>query len=855
MIKSLVLGAVSILNPSGGATFNEVVVEVPEGVSVLESEMPFNSVALFSTSEVLPEISFENESGEMEGWHQFEENGVADAHLLDLLFIGEKTNTLKIKSDRAVTLVAHFYNTEVFGENLVAFDPFDDDSFDDPITGLSKEMNLKPPKYISRAEWGADEELRVWKTTRKLKELFKKKWFETEIDDVPRIYRPKVVATTNKNGKPLYWPIAESPHVLKFAIHHTGEYVKEERNPKEIMRAIYYFHTVTRGWGDIGYNYVVDKQGNIYEGRAGGPKSVGAHTAFHNIGTVGVSLMGNFQREKPTEAQLKVLSLLLADHSRRFGVELTGSTNFLGKYTHNIAGHRDIAKKGHGTACPGKNLVEKLPWIRAESARYLAILKENDKRGVSMGKDFLKKSIAAQGIQKYKSFRRAKKEPEISLAKLVKKQVLSRGQKQTLEITVKNGTNFEWPKRSEIAVTNLPEGVLMTKFRAMERIKPGRTGIFRAKILVRSAPNGNYNLELSPKFLADKYFEDKIKKLALDFPLQVSGSSNFFMTKRKPTNLSASVISSNRKAMPRSVAQSFKRSKKVVTKSAIAKSEPSSGPIVKIKLKFFKEKYAEVKGNKVVEIFDGDKKIADLKAGERVRVIPGSKDRKNFVSVITTSKTWKLDSVYLKTNGVLTIKNYERGLGKTKYNRFRSQLSFYPERGEKLLVVNELPLEKYLLGLAEEPSTEPVEKRHAIHVLARSYAYVYSGTRRKFHTSLYDLEDDPATSQFYLGYDWEQYHSYQKTLLDETRGMVMTYGGKPVIGPYFTQSAGESSDKWSKQYPWTKKMKLPFDEGLEQRGHGVGLSGNSSRELAKKGWKYQDIIKYFFDDVGVKEVY
>ena len=245
------------------------------------------------------------------------------------------------------------------GENLVAaFDPFDSPSLPIPAEDLRE---TRPPQYISPLRMGCKRVAASLEYFPKNYRNFSKKWFETEIDEVPVRFRPKVITETSEDGRPLYWPISASPQIAKFVIHHTGEYVKEQRNPAEIMRAIYFFHTITRGWGDIGYNYVIDPQGNIYEGRAGGPFAVGAHTAFHNIGSVGISLMGNFQTEQPTTAQTEVLSLLLADHARRFKVNLSGRTFFLGQHSANVSGHRDVARAGHSTACPGRIFMQNCP--------------------------------------------------------------------------------------------------------------------------------------------------------------------------------------------------------------------------------------------------------------------------------------------------------------------------------------------------------------------------------------------------------------------------------------------------------------------------------------------------------------
>ncbi len=82
--------------------------------------------------------------------------------------------------------------------------------------------------------------------------------------------------------------------VEKMVLHHTVT-KNADTNPKATIRAVYYYHAVVRGWGDIGYNFVVDWQGNIYEGRYGGDGVAGAHALGYNVGSVGVGVLGDFR--------------------------------------------------------------------------------------------------------------------------------------------------------------------------------------------------------------------------------------------------------------------------------------------------------------------------------------------------------------------------------------------------------------------------------------------------------------------------------------------------------------------------------------------------------------------------------
>ncbi len=835
MLENLALGIASLWNQSfSGITFEEQALTLSESPIEITAPIEFTALGIWD-DEAIPEVFFR--ADEQEKWRELHADHIFENETE--ILSGQPRKTIWLKSEEPFEGKILFLDTRIPDENLmVKFDPFDDDSYDNTLTGLPKK--IKPPDYISREEWSADENLRVWKPFRGFTAYFRE--IVPEAKQLPSYLRPKIIAREDTQGRELTWPVEENRKLKKFVIHHTGEVIDESRNPKELMRAIYAFHTISRGWGDIGYNYVIDQLGNIYEGRAGGPKIVGAHTAYHNVASLGVALMGNFNKEEPTEAQLQVLTLLLADHAKRFDVDPLGKERFLGKNSNNITGHRYVARKGHGTACPGKKLIEKLPWIRQETARKLAGMQEKKKTG----RDFLARSKKTEGIQKQKVFRRAKKAPNIDLAGLLRADILRRGQKTTLEIKMKNGSKFDWPKGATLEVGNVPDGMLIGKFRATQKIRSGHTGTFRARAYVKSTPNGKYTLSLIPKIFQNK--QDVIfKKFSFPFPFQVSGEKRSILKRLKPK--------SNKSAKFKPLKdKKFARSRNIHKK--IVEEKKSDEPVVKVKLSYFDGKIAYLQSQDKIEIWHKNKHITTVPPKEKIKVVVSSK--KGKITAILPEKNLELINPQFKTEGIIEIANYDRGLGNLKYNTFRKQINVHlstKDKKTKLMLVNELPISQYLWGLGEEPKTEPTEKKHAIHILARSYALVYSGKRRKFRTDLYDLEDSPRTSQLYLGYEWERYHPEQKKLIEETAGKVITYQGKPVIGPYFTQSSGRNSGKWRSQYPWTKDQPLPYDQGLKARGHGVGLSGNTSRKLAQMGRNYEEILHYFFDGIEVKKVY
>ncbi|WP_372486637.1 peptidoglycan recognition protein family protein [Streptomyces indiaensis] len=147
-----------------------------------------------------------------------------------------------------------------------------------------------------------------------------------------------------------------------------------------IIRDLYTGQTGTRDWDDIGYNFVVDRCGTIYEGRAGGVERAvtGAHTQGFNHRTSGIAALGTFTEGMPVPrplvraiAALSAWKLGLSGTDPRSDVRLV-SSNGLSRYAAGatarlpaLAGHND----GYMTSCPGAALHARLPEIRELAAR------------------------------------------------------------------------------------------------------------------------------------------------------------------------------------------------------------------------------------------------------------------------------------------------------------------------------------------------------------------------------------------------------------------------------------------------------------------------------------------------------
>jgi hypothetical protein len=171
-----------------------------------------------------------------------------------------------------------------------------------------------------------------------------------------------------------------APSLKMGFVHHTAgsnDYTADE--VPSILRGIQAYHMDTNGWDDIGYNFLVDKFGRIWEGREGGIDQavVGAQAEGFNRGSTGVSVLGEFTSVAPSPDAVGAVSTLLGWKLPLHGVDPSGTNQFTSggsnKYPagtvvtlNNVSGHRDAQT----TACPGQMLYDKLPQIRTAATLH-----------------------------------------------------------------------------------------------------------------------------------------------------------------------------------------------------------------------------------------------------------------------------------------------------------------------------------------------------------------------------------------------------------------------------------------------------------------------------------------------------
>ncbi len=179
------------------------------------------------------------------------------------------------------------------------------------------------------------------------------------------------------------WPPEYFP-VTHFVLHHTVT-TNDATDWAAQVRLVWYWHAQEvpngYGWGDIGYNYLIDPNGVIYEGRAGGDDVIAAHTYTFNSGTMGIAFLGTYINVTPTQAALNAAERLMAWKCGQKGYNPLDvadlwhpcEAGYVRK--ERIVGHRDFAglvcaglEDKNKTDCPGSALYALLPSIRTATA-------------------------------------------------------------------------------------------------------------------------------------------------------------------------------------------------------------------------------------------------------------------------------------------------------------------------------------------------------------------------------------------------------------------------------------------------------------------------------------------------------
>ncbi|MFE9253667.1 N-acetylmuramoyl-L-alanine amidase [Streptomyces sp. NPDC006879] len=201
-----------------------------------------------------------------------------------------------------------------------------------PTTTAGPVSGVPRPSIVSRSQWGADESM----------------------NDEDPVYGQEVKAVF---------------------VHHTAQTNAYScADSAAIMRGLHTLHVKSNGWKDLGYNFIVDKCGTVFEGRKGGVDRpvTAAHTLGFNTDTTGIAVIGSYTTEDAEAVAKQAVAHVAAWKLGQYKYDPEGSTTLTaglsnGKFSNGqsavfkrISGHRD----GFATECPGTVLYGQLPAIR-----------------------------------------------------------------------------------------------------------------------------------------------------------------------------------------------------------------------------------------------------------------------------------------------------------------------------------------------------------------------------------------------------------------------------------------------------------------------------------------------------------
>ncbi len=142
--------------------------------------------------------------------------------------------------------------------------------------------------------------------------------------------------------------------VARLTLHHEGSApvtFTDTRSAAARLEQIRQTHTRDRGWADIGYHFIIDRAGRVYQGRD--PRYQGAHVADTNPHNLGVMVLGNFEEQRPADAQVQSLARFVATLARTYRIPRTA-----------IYTHQELKP----TACPGRFLQPHIDTLRTRRA-------------------------------------------------------------------------------------------------------------------------------------------------------------------------------------------------------------------------------------------------------------------------------------------------------------------------------------------------------------------------------------------------------------------------------------------------------------------------------------------------------
>lgn len=696
--------------------------------------------------------------------------------------------------------------------------------------------NLPWVHIVSRAEWWANESWRYSPTSKTERDLARQQELDNESVQLSVTAYQWQMATDylisitpneqivdeyreSSNNNFLKWP--ESIHIYKskIVIHHTADDYTALLTWGtwaiiQQLQDIYKYHALTKWWGDIGYNFLIDPYGNIYEGRAWWAWVVWAHTARNNTPTVWIALMGNFNVNTPTDASLQALVKLTTALAKKYHINPNATTTYFKKsievpyikaYTnYTIVWHEDAWV----TACPGVNLYNLLPEIRSQVNENLVTATLVSARTITKPKITINRWITVNG--RYYS------------DKMTDTFTLPIRWKWVTSCTSTDTTIAIWSCIS----TNNQLTINLTK--------KWTSGIKTISAITSSwSKLFSINLVWQEDFatIANNLKQEYMKRKLLSPSTQ---NINKITSKISLLDVST-LIQSPLTILLYELSANYSRYEISCDWWCNIQSDDvlytGVNPIVEKSNWFIYLSLPQFENSVPVELLE-----------------------------ISSLDGW-----------LVYVNNYTRkSYGGTPWNGFRGSLIWKKEIMRNLaagtfldqvIVTNKTSFANYMKGIAETSDTDNIQKQKLILLLAKMYTLFYINGQN-VHPSIpigasYQAIDNPDMFQKYVWAGREKTSTMSASLLSDIEYMVIMYDNYVPILPYFSCSAGFT---WSAKEKWWWNdtpylvSKLDFAACFDFSGHGVGLSGKWSQYLAEKWWTLEQILQYYYPGVVLQTI-
>ncbi len=622
-------------------------------------------------------------------------------------------------------------------------------------------------------------------------------------------YADGIVKTSD--GKTLRRPQTYKDKKTKIVIHHTASFTPTTRTEAEsYLQELQVQHTFSNWRWDIGYNFLIDSQGNIYEWRAWGAWVIWAHAKRNNAPSVGIALIWDFEKEKPTQKMLTSLTELTTSLSWTYDIYpyTQQSYYFPIDTSPYIEAHQLDSLVGHThiwtTSCPGDFVISYIPQLK----KNVQVLLQYFRTTWSFSFDdveFLSDS-----------------EP-----------VRSSDDEAIVKIPFDSSGNVS----CEVNDTKSELVSCTTKWRVVY-MKLKRTWYAASgTVSFQITDLDQHRVWLWTAVLVREKDLSKLQQLRKLTYIDTYGSLT----------------------VP---ARSEKVSHDIFVDD-IQRLEDISVDVLLYELTTWFREWTISCQSGCDLVMNEQKRVNNVSAFDIVAI-------GDNLTVTIGNDQYQIQSLDILNKSIITVQNYGRAsFAWIPWNRFRGNLTFQKEQYRHLdngwvtdwVVVNSLDVYDYRAGVAETNDQDHIEKVKAILLAVKNYTLHYIEWKN-LHPSvpadaIYTMIDDPRMMQKYVWYGYEQTVTSWFEALRSLSDTWVTYRDQIVILPYyhcgwwFTRSGKEKFGRVDT--PWLQsRLDIASCDSGKFSWHGVGMSGNWAARLAEAGVKADEIIRWFYTGVEVK---